>query len=255
MPLPTFRLDGQVALVTGAGQGIGRAIALGLAHAGATVVATDLRAESLATVARELAALGRPGSAPALDVRDPQAIERTVQATLARHGRFDILVNNAGVRVHKPALEHTLADWELVFAVNCTGPFLCSQAAARVMRERGGGVIITVSSQLAEVVAPMRVAYCASKAAVSQMTRVLAVEWAPYGIRVNAICPGPTRTPFTEAAVASGAMPVTGDKVPLGRMAEPEEMVGAVVYLASDAGSYVTGACLVVDGGHSLNWR
>lgn len=255
MPVPIFRLDGQVALVTGAAQGIGRAIALGLAHAGATVVATDRNAAQLSAVEQELTALRLPSSAQVLDVRDPRAIAEVFEATLARHGRLDILVNNAGVRVHKPALDHTLADWELVFAVNTTGPFLCSQAAARIMREHGGGTIITIASQLAEVVAPQRVAYCASKAAVVQMTRVLAVEWAPYNIRVNAVCPGPTRTPFTEAALAAGTMPVTSDRVPLGRMAEPEEIVGAVIYLASDAASYVTGACIVVDGGHSLSWR
>ncbi|MBI4505655.1 MAG: SDR family oxidoreductase [Chloroflexi bacterium] len=255
MGYPSFRLDGQVALVTGAAQGIGRAIALGLADAGATVAAADLRADTLPEVEQALRALGRPGLALALDVRDPAAVQRAVDRVVAAHGRLDVLVNNAGVRVHKPALEHSLEDWELVFAVNSTGPFLCSQAAARVMRERGSGAIITIASQLATVVTSQRVAYCASKAAVVQMARVLALEWAAYGIRVNCVSPGPTRTPFTEAAMAAGAMPVVAASVPLGRMAEPDEMVGAVVYLASDAARYVTGACIVVDGGHSLSWR
>jgi NAD(P)-dependent dehydrogenase (short-subunit alcohol dehydrogenase family) len=127
--------------------------------------------------------------------------------------------------------------------------FLFCQAAARFMRDHGGGSIVNISSQMVEVTHPERVAYCASKAAVVQMTRVMAVDWAEYGIRVNTIGPGPTKTPFTEAAIAAGAMPVLGDQVPLGRMAESDEMIGAAVYLASDASTFVTGQLIVVDGG------
>jgi len=123
------------------------------------------------------------------------------------------------------------------------------------MRDHGGGSIINISSQMAQVTHPARVAYCASKSAVVQMTKVMAVDWAEYGIRVNTVGPGPTKTPFTTAALSSGAMPVTAGQVPLGRMAESDEMIGAVVYLASDAASYVTGAMLMVDGGQSVHWR
>lgn len=254
MEFPTFRLDGKIALVTGAGQGIGRAIALALANAGATVVIVDRVEETAMAVARELEGIGKPGLAMMIDVTDPVAIGVTVSHVRRTYGRLDILVNNAGVRVHKRVLEHTRQDWEDVFRVNCTAVFLFCQVAAEAMRDAGGGVIINVSSQMAEVTSPYRVAYCASKAAVVQMTRVMAVDWAPYAIRVNAIGPGPTTTPFTAQAVAAGDMPVTDRKVPLGRMARAEEIAAAVVYLASEAASYVTGAFLVVDGGQSVHW-
>ena len=255
MAFPTFRLDGQVAIVTGAAQGIGRSIALGLAHAGATVALADRPQANLDAVARELEAMGKPGLPIAMDVGDAAAVERTVNAVTRQYGRLDVLVNNAGVRVHKPVLEHSLEDWEDTFRVNCTGVLLCCQAAARFMRDHGGGSIVNISSQMAQVTHPSRVAYCASKAAVVQMTRVMAVDWARYKIRVNTVAPGPTKTPFTNAAVAAGAMPVALDQVPLGRMAEADEMIGAVLYLASDGASYVTGASLVVDGGQSVHWR
>jgi NAD(P)-dependent dehydrogenase (short-subunit alcohol dehydrogenase family) len=255
MDFPGFRLDGRVALVTGAGQGIGRSIALGFAHAGATVVATDHNDETLGNVAEELAGLGRPGISLHLDVRDADAIRRTVRDALTRHGRIDVLVNNAGVRVHKPVLDHTLEDWEHVFKVNCTGAFLLCQAVAAAMREGNGGTIINISSQMAFVTSPDRVAYCASKAAVNQMTRVMAVDWARYNIRVNAIGPGPIATPFTESAAAHGAMPVTPQMVPLGRIGHPDDIAAAAVYLASDAARFVTGAFLLVDGGQSVFWR
>lgn len=254
MPLPTFRLDGKIALVTGAGQGIGRAISLALADAGATVVVVDRVDETAAAVARELELMGRPGLAVVMDVTDPAAIGATVDRVKRTYGRLDILVNNAGVRVHKRVLEHTQQDWEDVFNVNCTAVFMFCQAAAELMRDAGGGAIVNVSSQMAEVTSPYRVAYCASKAAVVQMTRVMAVDWASYAIRVNAVGPGPTTTPFTVQAAADGDMPVTDRKVPLGRMGRAEEIAASVVYLASEAASYVTGAFLIVDGGQSVHW-
>jgi NAD(P)-dependent dehydrogenase (short-subunit alcohol dehydrogenase family) len=255
MAFPTFRIDGKVALVTGAAQGIGRSIAEGLANAGASVACADLDERRLVEVIHALEAMGRPGLPLGADVADPAAIARMVADVGERYGRVDILVNNAAIRVHKRVLEHTLADWERTLRVNCTGPLLASQAVAPRMREQGGGVIINIVSQMAEVTHSCRVAYCASKAALVQMTRVMAVDWAEYGIRVNAVAPGPTKTPFTSAATSTGAMPVLPEQVPLGRLAEPDEMIGAVVFLASEASSFVTGAVLTVDGGQSVHWR
>ena len=255
MVYPTFRLDDRIALVTGAGRGIGRAVAKGFANAGATVIATDADPEHLPEVESLLRELGRPGLALPMDMRDQAAMQQLMDRVLGNYGRLDILVNNAGARAPKPALELTLEDWEYVFDVNVTAVFLLSQAAARIMKERGGGSIINVSSTNAVVVQPTRAAYCASKAAVLQMTRVMALEWAPYKIRVNAIGPGSILTPYTMAVIAAGKMRAAFENGPMGRAAYPDELIGTFVYLASNAASFVTGSFLVADGGGSLSWQ
>src|SRR4030042_1961107 len=254
MTFPTFRLDNQIAIVTGGGQGIGRSIALGFANVGATVVIAGRTQEPLKEVERELAVMGNKGRAIKMDVSNQEDVKGLSEQIMDIYGRLDILVNNAAVRVHKPVLDHTQEDWEYVFRINVTGTFLCSQMAARIMKNQGHGCIINVASQMATVTNPDRAAYCSSKAAVVHMTRVMAVDWAKYKIRVNAIGPGLTKTPFIIGAAARVETSMIPEKIPLGRMAEADEMIGAAIFVASDAGSYLNGEQIIVDGGQSIYW-
>lgn len=238
-----FDLSGRSALVTGAGQGVGTGIARVLAAAGADVVVNDLVPERADAVAAELGCRALP-----FDVADRAATASAV----ASAGRIDILVNNAGISPFRSKIEDTrISGWDKIFAVNVRGCFLCSQAAGRVMIEQGGGVIINVASILGKVTQPGLAAYSSSKAAVLAFTEVMAEEWAQYNIRVNALGAGWTATQFTEVLRQDDA--ASGDivsRTPMRRFAEPEEMVGAAVYLASDAASFVTGAPLWVSGGY-----
>ena len=253
MDLSAFSLAGRTALITGAGRGIGRALALGLAGAGAAVVVTDIEDAAAARVAEAAAALGVTARAQALDVTRPEAIERVVDWSEREVGPLDVLVNNAGVRDETAdALATTVEDWDRVFAVNVRGPFLLSQAVARRMAARGGGSIVNIASQLGLVGMAGRPAYTASKAALINLSRTLALEWAPQRIRVNAVAPGPILTAFTEWLHRD---PATNARyqaaTPLGAFQDPNEIVGAVVYLASAASAFVTGSVLVVDGGYT----
>jgi 2-dehydro-3-deoxy-D-gluconate 5-dehydrogenase len=250
---PSLRVDGKVALITGTGSGIGQASALALAQAGANVVVTEL--PSKLEAARETAQTaerdyGVQALAVPLDLTKLDTIGDMVQQTLERFGQIDILVNNAGINIPKYALDVTEEDWDLVLDINLKGLFFCSQAVGREMVKRKSGKIINISSQMGVIGYYKRAAYCSSKAGVVNLTRVLAIEWAPYGVRVNCIGPTFLRTPLTAPMFADeGYYQEIVDRIPLGDIGKPEDVVGAVVYLASPASDLVTGHALLVDGG------
>lgn len=257
LSFPTFRLDNKICMVTGGAQGIGRAVALGFANVGGTVVVADANPEKLPEMDAELKQLGRSGLTLTMDVRDQSAIQRAFDRVVSEYGRIDVLVNNAAIRRNSDAIDTTLEDWEYVLSVNTTGVFLCAQAAARAMKNTGGGSIINIASNNAMLVEPRQLAYCVSKAAVAHMTRCMALEWAPYGIRVNSVAPGMTLTPYVKSTlkgsgVQAGLQGSYTEKVAMGRAADPDEQIGAFIYLASDAASYATGGMIVVDGGRSV---
>jgi 2-deoxy-D-gluconate 3-dehydrogenase len=246
------QLEGKLALVTGAGSGLGKACAQALAAEGAQVVVTELP-DKLALAQETAAELGGAGHALPLDVRDLAQIERCVAETAGITGRIDILVNNAGVNVRRFAFDVTEADWNAVIDVNLKGVFFMAQAVGRVMRDQqpSGGSIINMSSVMGLIGYFQRAAYCSSKAAVVNLTRVLAVEWAEHQIRVNAVCPTFVDTPLTRPMFESQPE-FTADvmkRTLLGRLATPEEIAAAVVFLASPGAAMVHGHALAVDGG------
>ena len=250
--LERFSLSGRSALVTGAGQGIGRAFAMALAEAGADVAVVDINPATAAAVAQEVAQLGVRTMVVEIDVTKREQAGAMVDCIVSSWGKLDIAVNNAGIGRWANSEDMCEGDWDAVLNVNLRAVFLCCQAEGRVMLPRGYGKIINTASMSARIVnrPQNQVAYNASKAAVVHLTHSLAAEWAPRGVRVNCISPGYTRTPLVDQV--ADLVPNWIACIPMGRMAETTDLQGAVVYLASEASDYVTGHDLVVDGGFTL---
>ena len=249
--LKIFDLTGRKALVTGASRGIGRALAEGLAQAGADVALGARTADALAATLATIEALGRRTVAIAMDVSDPRECRDGTERAAAALGGFDILINNAGTEEVRPSLQVDEALWDRILDTNLKGAFFCAQAAAAHMRADGkGGAILNLCSLTSEVGIPTAVPYGSSKSGLLGMTRALSAEWAPLGIRVNAIAPGYFRTAMTEPFYADATWQETMlRKIPLGRFGALEDLVGSAVFLVSDAAAYITGQCLAVDGG------
>lgn len=244
---PSFRLDGKRALVTGASSGIGLGAAAALAEAGAAVTLVARRLPELEGVRDAIRATGAQATALALDITDIAAAE----AAIAAHGPFDVLVNSAGLARHAPALDTTPQDYDTVTALNVRAAYFLTRAVARGLIAAGKpGSLINVSSQMGHVGGPERAVYCATKHAVEGMTRAMALEWAPHDIRVNTLCPTFIRTPLGEQTLKDPAKRAwILSKIKLGRVGEIEDLMGPVVFLASDASALMTGTHLIVDGG------
>lgn len=243
-----FDLAGSVALVTGGASGLGRAIAWGFACHGADLVIADLDTGSASRVAEQVRGLGRRAIAIGVDVADEAQVENMVQRALGEYGRIDISVNNAGNNCRKPILEMSADEFDRVVDVHLRGTFLCARAAGRAMVARGKGKMINLASIMGHVGGPRIGPYSAAKGGILQLTKVLALEWAPFNVQVNALSPAHFDTPLTRQLTPEMRAAVIENN-PQGRFALPAEIIGAAVLLASPASSFITGTSILVDGG------
>jgi len=245
-----FDLTDRIAIVTGGGSGIGRRLAMAFSDYGAKLVVADINQDAAAHVVSEIEAKRGEAIAIRVDVTQPKEVQEMVALTLKSYGRIDILFNNAGINIRRPAETYSFEDWNRVIAINLTGMFICAQAVGRVMMNQGGGKIINTASVSAKLGHPGNLAYAAAKHGVVGMAKVMAVEWAKYHVNVNCIAPGVIRTSMTAKAFDdTEKYKELLSKVPMGRLGEPDDLVGAVILLASEASNYITGQTIYIEGG------